>query len=217
METAETNPPIETPVASQPILPGQTTRRRNGKIAALPAESRQFVNESLDNGQSYEQIASALEIRGCRDINKQNVGNWARGGYQEYLRDKRRNAILREQTDKVLNIAASLDDQGRAGYEKVSASLVSAKIIDALQDFDAGRLVKKMNEDPALFFRAAGVVNAQSLDFSRLRKVELDFQKYRDNVEEQKRKMEAALKPAPKAEGLTKEQIAEIHEAMRLL
>jgi hypothetical protein len=216
METTETNPPFETSVARQPAMPDQTARRRHGKIAALPAEIRDFVNDSLDNGHSYEQIATDLAIRGRNDITKFNVGNWARGGYQDYLREKRRNTILREQTDKVLNLAASLDDEGRAGYEKVSASIVAAKIIDALQDFDSRRLLKKMNDDPALFFRAAGVVNAQSLDYSRLRKVELEFQKYRDHVAEQKARMEAAMKPK-RAEGLTKEQIAEIQEAMRML
>jgi hypothetical protein len=216
MDTSTTNPSTESPVTSQPVLPNQTARRRTGKIALLPGEVRQFVNESLDDGHSYEHIASDLATRGISDIAKHNVGNWSRGGYQDYLREKRRNTILRDHTDKILDLAASLDEQGRAGYEKVSASLVAAKVIDALQDFDSRRLQKKMNEDPALFFRAASVINAQSLDYSRLRKVELDFQKYRDNVEEQKRKMQEAIKPKT-AKGLTKEQTAEIIEAMRML
>jgi hypothetical protein len=216
MDTPENTPPIEITISRQPVLPDQIARRRNGKIAALPAEIRDFINESLDNGHSYEQIAASLETRGCHGITLWNVGNWARGGYQDYLREKSRNTILRERSDRVLNLATNLDERGRAGYEKVSASLLAAKVIDALQDFDSGRLLKKMNHDPALFFRLAGVVNAQSLDYSRLRKVELEFQKYKDNVDEQKRKMEEAIKPKT-AKGLTKEQLAEIHEAMRML
>jgi hypothetical protein len=193
------------------------TRRRNGKIATLHADARQWVNASLDNAVSYADISAQLATKGHPNVTADNVGNWARGGYQDYLCEKRRNTILREHSDKVLTLAASLDEQGRAGYEKVSASLVAAKIIDAIQDFDAKRLHKKLAEKPDLFFRAAKVVNSQSMDYSRLRKVELEFQKYRDNVEEQKRKVEAALKPAKKAEGLTKEQIAEIAHAMRML
>jgi hypothetical protein len=216
MNNLETNPPVETPAIGRPCLPDQTARRRTGKIALLPAEVRDFVNESLENGRSYDDIASHLAKNGHPYIAQNNVGSWARGGYQDYLREKRRNEILRERSDRVLNLATSLDEKGRAGYEKVSASLLAAKVIDALQDFDSGRLLEKMNADPALFFRVAGVVNAQSLDYSRLRKVELEFQKYKDNVDAQKRKMEEAIKPKT-AKGLTKEQLAEIHEAMRML
>jgi hypothetical protein len=204
------------PLGAAPVLPDQKVRRRTGKIAHLPAQTRDFVNTCLEDGFSYAEVAAKLAERGYPEINFDNVGNWARGGYLDYLREKRRDNILCEQTDKILNLAGLLDEEGRVGFEKVSGSLVAAKIIDAIQDFDAKRLHKKMAEDPTLFFRAAKVVNDQSMDLSRLRKVELAFQKYKDHVAEQKAKMEAALKPKT-AEGLTKEQIAEIHEAMRLL
>jgi len=216
MELTTTAPETASTIAPASILPDEKVRRRTGKIANLPAETRAFVNTSLENGLSYSEVAAKLSDTGYPGISYENVGNWSRGGFQDYLREKNRNTILREHTDKVLALAASLDEQGRAGYEKVSASLVAAKIIDAIQDFDAKRLHGAIEKKPDLFFRAAKVVNAQSLDLSRQRKVELDFQKYRDHVTEQKRKMEAALKPKT-AQGLTKEQIAEIQEAMRML
>ena len=128
-----------------------------------------------------------------------------------------RAALLRERTNQVLELAGSLDDGGRIGFEKVSASIVAARVMDCLQNFDPERLDKLLESKPEMFFRLAKTVSDQSLDLTRLRNVELDFKKYRDNVEEQKRRIEAASKPAKKAEGLTKEQIAEIQEAMRML
>jgi hypothetical protein len=205
----------DTPL-TPPVLPDQKQRRRTGKIANLPAEIRDFVNEALDNGTTYLDVAAKLAVKGVPDINDDNIRNWANGGFQDYLREKRRNSLLREQTDKMLMLAATLDENGRAGYEKISSTLVAGKIIDAIQDFDSRRLRNKMNQNPDLFFRAAKVVNAQSMDYSRLRKVELEFQKYRDHVAEQKAKMEAAAKPRNN-KGLTKEQTAEIIEAMRML
>jgi hypothetical protein len=216
METTNTTTQTIDTVATSPILPDQKVRRRTGKVAHLPAEVRDFINNRLDNGDTYAEVAAKLGAKGHPEITFDNVGSWARGAYCDYLREKQRNTVLREHSDKVLALAASLDEQGRAGYEKVSASLVAAKIIDAIQDFDAKRLHGELAKKPDLFFRAARAVNAQSMDLSRLRKVELDFQKYRDHVAEQKQKLERLLKPK-KAEGLTKEQIAEIHEAMRLL
>jgi hypothetical protein len=216
MQTTITNSPPDGAVLAGPALPDQKPRRRNGKIACLPAETRELVNRAIDNNTPYTTIVAQLAEQGFGDITADNVGNWARGGYRDYLREKQRNTVLREHADKVLTLASSLNDDNRAGYEKVCTTLVAAKIVDAIQDFDAKRLQGVLAKKPDLFFRAAKAVNAQSQDLSRLRKVELDFQKYRDHVAEQKQKMEKALKPR-KAEGLTKEQIAEIHEAMRLL
>lgn len=124
--------------------------------------------------------------------------------------------LLRERTNRVLEVAASLDDGGRIGFEKVSANLVAARVLDCLQNFDPEHLDNLLATKPQMFFRLAKTVNDQSLDLSRLRRVELDFEKYRDHVAEQKAKIEAAAKPR-NGKGLTKEQTAEIMEAMRML
>lgn len=191
-------------------------RRRRGRVACLPEELRNLVNTALDNGRSYAQIVDSLSANGYTAITTKNVGKWARGGYRDYVREKQRNTLLREHTNKVLSVAASLDDNGRLGYEKVSANLIAARILDTLQNFDPEELDRLLARQPEMFFRLARIANAQSLDLSRARRVELAFQKYRDHVAEQKAKMEAAMKPQ-KAEGLTPEQIAEIQEAMRML
>lgn len=192
-------------------------RRRRGRIACLPESARNQVNTALDNGQTYSKIVQDLHADGYRDITERNLGKWVQGGYRDYLREKQRNNILREQSNKVLTVAASLDDNARLGFEKVSANLVATRVLECLQNFDPQHLDNLLVTKPQMFFRLANTVNAQSLDLTRLRKVELDFQKYKDLVAEQKRKMEAAMKPAKKAEGLTKEQINEIAEAMRML
>jgi hypothetical protein len=210
------NPPIETANPPHVALVLKHNRRRRGRVACLSEDLRNLVNIALDNGRTYAQIAEQLHANGHTAVTMKNIGKWARGGYRDYVREKQRNTLLREHTNKVLSVAASLDDKGRLGYEKVSANLIAARVLDTLQNFDPDRLDGLLGQKPEMFFRLARIANAQSLDLSRARRVELAFQKYRDNVEEQKRKMEAALKPKT-AEGLTKEQIAEIHEAMRLL
>jgi hypothetical protein len=173
MQTTDPTIPPSDVVTSTPILPRQRARRRTGKVALLPADLRQFVNDSLDNGLPYHAIATELTAKG-HPIAKHNIGTWARGGYRDYLDHKQQQAIMRERTDKITSLAFSVHDDSRAACEKVSSSLVAAKIIDAIQDFDSRRLREKLHEKPELFFRTARVVTAQSLDYSRLRKVELD-------------------------------------------
>ncbi|MGZ5567307.1 MAG: hypothetical protein ACXWKG_09860 [Limisphaerales bacterium] len=201
-------------VTSTPFLPQQKARRRTGKVATLPADLRQFVNESLENGLSYEAIATELTAKG-RPVAKHNIGTWARGGYRDYLHDKQQQANLRANTDRVITLAFNVRDEGRAAFEKLSSAIVAAKMIDAIQDFDSRRLHEKLNEKPELFFRAARVVNAQSLDYSRLRKVELQCKKYDDQTAEQRRL--ADEKKNPPRKGLTPETLREIERAMARL
>src|SRR5436190_4455813 len=135
VQTPEVSPP-STIVPMQPnvvtstsILPNQTARRRTGNVALLPADLRQFVNESLDNGAHYKTIAADLTAKG-HPILKGSIGNWARGGYKDYLREKQRNALIREQSDKIINAAVNVSDASRAAFEKISANIVASKILD---------------------------------------------------------------------------------------
>lgn len=209
-----TDPTIQSPdiVSSTPVLPRQTARRRTGKVALLPAELRQYINNSLENGLTYETIAAELTAKG-HPIAKNNIGSWARGGFRDYLHDKQQKEIMREETDKIIALALTLRDDSRAAFEKLSSSIVAAKIIHAIKDFDSRRLQEKLNEKPELFFRAARVVNAQSLDYSRLRKVDLEFKKHEAQTAEQRR-LEEEAKREP---GLSPETIIELERAMAKL
>jgi hypothetical protein len=201
-------------VTSTPILPIQKSRRRTGNVAMLPVDLRQFVNESLDNGATYKAIAAELTTKG-HPISKGSIGEWARGGYKDYLREKERNTLIREQSDKIINTAVNVSDASRAAFEKISANIVASKILDTIHDFNTGLLRETLEKRPELFFRAAKIVNLQSMDFSRLRRVELLYKKYDDDTAEQRRIEEA--KNNPDQHGLTPEQLKEIEAVMATL
>lgn len=69
--------------------------KKGGKIASLPIEDQQMVNELLDGGATQEAVAEFLNdhIRRSGEVigethegfNQQNVSNWVHSGYQRHL------------------------------------------------------------------------------------------------------------------------------------
>jgi len=69
---------------------------RTGKIARLPANTREELNFALHNGVPAVQLVRWLnnqpevqvvmaQLFGGRPVNKQNVSEWVKGGYREWL------------------------------------------------------------------------------------------------------------------------------------
>ena len=56
--------------------------RRRGKVARLPATTRDHINRMMDDGIPYKAIIQALGPSG-RHLSEQNLSNWRLGGYQD--------------------------------------------------------------------------------------------------------------------------------------
>src|SRR6266436_537775 len=61
---------------------------RNGKIARLPAAIRSVVNEMLHDSRLYREIVTRLAELGYPGIRPQNLSEWYKGGYQDWLKRK---------------------------------------------------------------------------------------------------------------------------------
>jgi len=66
------------------------SRPRNGKIAALPPEVREQVNQMLRAGTSYADIAHRLGTWGHSGVSPANISNWKYGGFAEWLQQQQR-------------------------------------------------------------------------------------------------------------------------------
>ena len=71
--------------------------RRRGKVARLPATTRDHINRMMDDGIPYKAIIQALGPSG-RHLSEQNLSNWRLGGYQDHLRAHILNDRARAQT-----------------------------------------------------------------------------------------------------------------------
>jgi hypothetical protein len=78
-------PEPSTPEPPVPVIP-----KRKGKISVLPKAVRQRVNEMLDEGSTYEAVIEWLDQNGFPSINKVNMHNWHKGGFQDWLREQER-------------------------------------------------------------------------------------------------------------------------------
>src|SRR5579872_3649811 len=80
---------------------------KNGKIASLPKDLRQHVEQLLDDGKGEQEVADLLNQRLAdrraagetglpEDINRQNVANWRKTGYREKKAEDRAEEIARK-------------------------------------------------------------------------------------------------------------------------
>jgi len=82
-------------------------RARNGKVAALPPEIRDHVNQMLRAGCSYSDIAHRLGTWGHSGISPANISNWKYGGFADWLQQQ-------QQTEARLALPQALERTTRS-------------------------------------------------------------------------------------------------------
>lgn len=90
----------------------------NGKIGRLPRNIRDELNHRLENGEMAGvilpwlnalpavQAALAAEFQ-ASPVNEQNLSNWRKGGYQDWLKQQERRNLVRELTANAEELAAA--------------------------------------------------------------------------------------------------------------
>lgn len=191
---------------------------RTGKIARLPKNLRDAVNLALQDGASAQaviQIITHAKENGATNgdgteieiPNDQNVTNWRDGGYADWLKENERLNDMRAKREFALRIVQ--DNEGGKIHE-AGLNLAASQIFELLQDFDVSELKEKLSADPENYSK---VVSA----LARISKEALGFEKYRQIVAEQKRKIEDALNLAKTKGGLTPDTLQQIEQAAAML
>ena len=72
--------------------------RRTGKVARLPKEIREIVNQLIEDGCTYLYIIKRLEELGHPGFFNSNISRWRTGGYQTWLREKEARSLLRQES-----------------------------------------------------------------------------------------------------------------------
>jgi hypothetical protein len=114
-----------------------------GKIARLPGDLREQINQRLFDGQGDPEILPWLnelpvvkEILATRfdgqPITKQNMTNWRQRGYQRWLHRKEKVAS----TEDLSQYAADLTRAGAGRLAPAAAAIASGKLIEFLDTAD---------------------------------------------------------------------------------
>ena len=110
-----------------------------GKIACLPHDLRQQLNQRLRDGQRSPQILPWLnelpavkEILsaqfGGKPVNRQNLANWRHSGYQEWLQEQSQI----DQVTRLADYASRLSQAGNDSLVHGVATLAAAKLLQYL-------------------------------------------------------------------------------------
>ena len=125
--------------------PGQPARR--GKIARLPNDIRDLLNQRLLDGQSASIILPwlnnlppvkdllAAQFAGA-PVTAQNLSNWRTGGYQHWLRDQKHICQIKQLGDHAASMSPDRRDHIAAG----TATIASAHIFESLSSISSESL-----------------------------------------------------------------------------
>src|SRR4051812_34369659 len=69
------------------------------KIARLPSEVREMINQSIADNIANTDIIARLEAMGHHNITTKNLSRWAYSGYLIWLRHRERLDVIRIQSD----------------------------------------------------------------------------------------------------------------------
>lgn len=183
------------------------SNQRTGKIARLPFEVRTEVNGMIRDNIPYMHIIAFLAAKKHEGINEQNLTNWKDGGHQDWLKEQGRLEDMAAKREFAFQIVKENDG---SKLHEANLHLAASQIYEVLTDFDPQRLKDLLDEKPENY---ADVVNA----LGKLSKSNVELQKYKDAVAEQKKKIIAITDAAVKTGGVSAETREQIREAAALL
>lgn len=157
----------------------ETIMSRKGKIARLPSAVREELNRRLLEGQSgakilpwlngLPEVSAVLEedFEGLR-VTDQNLSEWRKGGYQDWLRRRQRVDHTRDMAEWSLQLARA----GGGNLSDGAASILAGQILEVLEKLD--ELVEAQSaegDDPKKRLGLlSGMIDGLTLAVTRLRK-----------------------------------------------
>lgn len=191
---------------------------RTGKIARLPKTLRDAVNLALLDGATANaviKIVTDAKANGATNgdgseieiPNDQNITNWRDGGFMDWRKENERLDDMRAKREFALRI---VNESEGGKIHEAGLNLAASQIFELLQDFDVGAMKEKLAENPEEFSKLVS-------SLARISKEALGFEKYRELVAEQKRKINEALSAAKGKGGITPETLQTIEQAAAML
>jgi hypothetical protein len=164
-------------IANEPPTPRRPRPHPTCKIARLPADIREMVNESLAHNLSYPEIIARLDAAGHLGITKNNLCRWAYSGYLIWLQNHENKHFLRLQTDASSDLMRELDASDSNACSRVNNVYISTQLGQLMRGLNLKSLRRKLESDPATFFRLVRSVNAQTRNTIRDQKIQRDAAK----------------------------------------
>ena len=183
--------------------------RRTGNIAQLPSTVRDQVNQMLHDGCRYHKIIAWLNDNRHPGIKPNNLTRWRKGGYQEWL-DERRELAREEKLREFSYRIATTNEESKA--HEAALRVVTNFLFEVFLKFDPAKLAAELDMKPT---QITPVINAFSRISRRTNELDMLKERKQQRAEERKATLEAA--PAPQLQpGLTDEGRAQIEHHYKI-
>jgi hypothetical protein len=179
--------------------------KRNGKIARLPDEVREMVNQNLKNGVSYPKLLEQLHGLGHPDISANNLSAWFQGGYQDWERGKQQTESLKEERAYALKV---VEEKGAGTLQAASVELASLQLFKLLSRFDVEALQAELEPSSKQYGELLAM-------FSRLMHRTLELQKFKLLSDQREEELNGG--PGRGERGIPPEKLEYIKSQLRLL
>ena len=178
--------------------------RRIGKIARLPADIREQVNEMLNDGLEYNRIIDWLNQQGFPGIAPKNISNWKEGGFQDWLNHCQRLDELELKSEYAVEVAQQADP---SKFQHATVNLTCLQFFEMLNRFDPIRLAASLEVKPEKY---PALINS----LARFTREFVGLTRFHEELAD-KAKAEAARNRVDEA-GLDAEGVARILRALRI-
>ena len=155
--SATTNSPSPLAILDPSVRPS-TEGRRNGKIARLPKATRDMINHMLDDGLPYPVIIDELGEAG-EGLNSQNLTNWKKGGYQDYIEAQEMIDRAKAQAEVAAEILR--ETEGIADSAKIMEAcrvIAAVQLMQGLMEHGDESLKKVLLDKPSGYISILNVI-----------------------------------------------------------
>jgi hypothetical protein len=168
------NPPnVETLDFTADLADSKTIHR---KIAKLPKSLRDLINSCLDDALPAQEILDKLQASTNPPlpypISEKNLSDWRKTGYQRYLQQQERLALIESNREAAMEMVAANDT---TTLPEATLQIITSQYFDFLGAFSTESLLQKLAEDPLKYSRFLNV-------FARLTREIVHLRKYRDKA-----------------------------------
>jgi len=123
---------------------------------------------------------------------------------------------IQDRSRVALKWARELEEKDRTDANTLNETLAAHQMNELLESFDVSAM-KKNVQNLKDYLEVLRAILEQRSERTKLLKIELELQIYRDNVAEQRQKMRDALEKGEAKTGLSPETLREIEAAMAKL
>jgi len=204
--------PAQPEAPSSAVATIQKPVTRKGKVAHLPKEARDRINQLMSDGFTYLEIIAELGPIG-QGLTENNLSNWKDGGYLEWLQEQQRLDRMRVRQEFAKDLVR--ENSGITSHQAAS-QIAALNLCDIVDDFEPAILKKALLNDAELYVKLLKAYTHLLNTMPKLSHAEVECEIRRDDQAEHAAQL-AKDQPSTKPPGLSDKARHEMENKLNLM